>query len=159
MFFQKIPDNRACRWNASPGLNPGEQAAMEEIRRRLKEDAEVICVIRSRRNPQTKSEVIMLDKASPEFLQQLAAETQSQAGRQETSLEFPAPNSLPWNGLLIQIPTPKPGGKDSDDTRLSPRVPYLLRRRSGQGRKSFNLMWPRSITEASPRFLAKNPKN
>ncbi len=84
---------------SSPGLNSGEQAAMEEIRRRLKEDAEVICVIRSRRNPQTKSEVIMLDKASPEFLQQLAAETQSQAGRQETSLELPRPKqpALEWS--------------------------------------------------------------
>jgi len=77
------------------GLNPSEQAAMDEIRRRLKEGAEVVCVIRSRRNPQSKSEVIMLDKASPEFLQQLAAETQSQEGRQETSLELPRPRQQP----------------------------------------------------------------
>jgi hypothetical protein len=77
------------------GLNPTEQAAMDEIRRRLKEGAEVVCVIRSRRDPQTKSEVIMLDKASPEFIQQLAAETKSKDGRQETSLELPKPRQQP----------------------------------------------------------------
>ncbi len=81
-------------------LNPSEQAAMDEIRRRLKEGAEVVCVIRSRSNPQSKSEVIMLDKASPEFIEQLAAETQSQEGRQPTSLEIPGPRpqpSLEWS--------------------------------------------------------------
>jgi hypothetical protein len=41
----------------------------------------------------------MLDKASPEFLQQLAAEAQSQQGRQETSLELPQPKqpALEWS--------------------------------------------------------------
>jgi thiol-disulfide isomerase/thioredoxin len=84
---------------SAAGLNPGEQAAMDEIRHRLKEGAEVVCIVRSRRNPQTKSEVIMLDKASPEFLQQLAAEAQSQQGRQETSLELPQPKqpALEWS--------------------------------------------------------------
>ena len=77
------------------GLNPTEQAALDEIRRRLKEGAEVVCVIRSRRDPQTKSEVIMLDKASPEFIQQLAAETKTKDGRQETSLELPKPRLQP----------------------------------------------------------------
>jgi hypothetical protein len=38
----------------------GEQAAMEEIHRRVKEGAEVVCVIRNARDPQAKSEVIML---------------------------------------------------------------------------------------------------
>jgi thiol-disulfide isomerase/thioredoxin len=81
------------------GLNPAEQAAMDEIRRRLKEGAEVVCVIRSRRDPQSKSEVIMLDKASPAFIQQLAAESQLQEGRQETSLEVPHPKqpTLEWS--------------------------------------------------------------
>jgi thiol-disulfide isomerase/thioredoxin len=84
---------------SAAGLNSSEQAAMDEIRRRLKEGAEVVCIVRSRRNPQSKSEVIMLDKASPEFLQQLAAETQSQEGRQETSLELPRPKqpTMEWS--------------------------------------------------------------
>jgi thiol-disulfide isomerase/thioredoxin len=98
-----LPDNMgqpmAAAGTLSSGLNPGEQAAMDEIRRRLKEDAEVICVIRSRHNPQAKSEVIMLDKASPELLQQLAAEAQSLQGRQPTSLEVPQPKqpALEWS--------------------------------------------------------------
>jgi len=79
---------------ASPGdaapLSREEQAALEEIRRRLGDDAEVLCIVRSRRNPQAKSEVIMLDKASPEFLRQLAAEARSsQDPRRLTSLEVP----------------------------------------------------------------------
>ena len=86
---------------SAAGLNPSEQAAMDEIRRRLKEGAEVVCIVRSRRDPQSKSEVIMLDKASPEFLQQLAAETQSQKGRQETSLELPRPKQ-PSPGMVRQ---------------------------------------------------------
>ncbi len=80
---------------SATGLNPAEQAAMEEIRRRLKEGAEVVCVIRSRHNPQSKSEVIMIDKASPEFIEQLAAEAQTQEGRQLTSLEVPSPRPPP----------------------------------------------------------------
>ena len=41
----------------------------------------------------------MLDRASPEFLQQLAAEAQSLQGRQETSLEVPQPKqpALEWS--------------------------------------------------------------
>ncbi len=98
-----LPENSgqslAVAGTSAPGLNPGEQAAMDEIRRRLKEDAEVICVIRSRRNPQSRSEVIMLDKASPELLQQLAAEAQSLQGRQPTSMEVPQPKqpALEWS--------------------------------------------------------------
>jgi thiol-disulfide isomerase/thioredoxin len=84
---------------SAAALNPSEQAAMDEIRRRLKEGAEVVCVIRSRRDPQAKSEVIMLDKASPEFIEQLAAESKYQEGRQETSLETPRPRqpALEWS--------------------------------------------------------------
>jgi thiol-disulfide isomerase/thioredoxin len=89
----------AATGTSTTGLNPSEQAAMDEIHRRLKEGAEVVCIVRSRRDPLAKSEVIMLDKASPEFLQQLAAETQSQEGRQETSLELPRPKqpTMEWS--------------------------------------------------------------
>jgi len=63
----------------SPQLSAAEQAALDEIRRRLKEGAEVICVVRSRADPNAQSEVIMLDRASPGFLRQLASE--AAAGR------------------------------------------------------------------------------
>ncbi len=57
--------------DARPGLAAHEQAAFDEIQRHLKEGAEVVCVIRSRENPNAKSEVIMLDHASPEFIKAL----------------------------------------------------------------------------------------
>ncbi len=73
----------------SAPLRPAEQAALDEIRQRLHEGAEVICVVRSRRDPMAKSEIIVLDKASPDFLQQLAAEAGSHHSRRLTSLEIP----------------------------------------------------------------------
>jgi len=58
----------------STGLAPSEQAALDEICRRLDDGAEVICVIRSRHDPNAKSEIIMLDKVSPSFLRRLSPE-------------------------------------------------------------------------------------
>lgn len=52
------------------GLSPAEQAALEEILRR-RVDAEVVCIIRPK-DPSGKSEVITLDRVSPEFVQALA---------------------------------------------------------------------------------------
>jgi len=46
----------------------------------------VICIVRSLNNPQAKSEVIMLDRASSAFLQQLSADRQAQESRHLTSL-------------------------------------------------------------------------
>jgi hypothetical protein len=54
-------------------LNNVEQAAMEEIMTRAV-DAEVICIIRPR-EPGGKSEVISLDRVSPEFIQALEQRT------------------------------------------------------------------------------------
>ncbi len=80
-------------------MSPQEQAALDEIRRNLKDGAEVICVIRPRNNPTAKSQVIMLDRASPEFLERLAAERRLQDGCRETSLETPRPRKklLEWS--------------------------------------------------------------
>ena len=61
---------------AAGGLASHEQAALDEIRRSLREGAEVVVVVRPRGNPDAQSEVIMLDHVSPEFLKQLAAEQQ-----------------------------------------------------------------------------------
>ncbi len=55
-------------------LSPDEQAALEEIQRRKIEGAEVILIIRSKTDPQKKSEIIMLDQVSPGFLKQLTKE-------------------------------------------------------------------------------------
>ena len=50
------------------------------------ESAEVICIIRPLSNPRAKSEVIMLDRASPQLLQQLSSDRQAQQARHLTSL-------------------------------------------------------------------------
>lgn len=84
-------------------LSDGERAALEEIHRRRQDGAEVICVIRSRSDPRAPSEVIVLDKVSPAFLEQLVAEARPQDARHLTSLEIPrrpeplasAPSPLP----------------------------------------------------------------
>jgi S1-C subfamily serine protease/thiol-disulfide isomerase/thioredoxin len=47
-------------------------------------DAEVVCVVRSRTDPQSKSRVIVLDRPSREFLERLEWERTSQSGRQAT---------------------------------------------------------------------------
>ncbi len=60
--------------DATP-LSRAERAALDEIRRRLDEGAEVVCVIRSRTDPSARSEIIMLDRVSPAFLKELAAES------------------------------------------------------------------------------------
>ncbi len=51
--------------------------------------AEVICIIRPLASPNAKSEVIMLDRASPQLLQQLASDRQAQQSRHLTSLNVP----------------------------------------------------------------------
>ncbi len=91
------------------GLSPREQAALDEIRRRLKEGAEVVCVIRPRNKPGAKSEVIILDRASPEFLERLAAERRFQEGLRPTSLETTRPREklLEWSasdGMTVSNP-------------------------------------------------------
>ncbi|OHB70189.1 MAG: hypothetical protein A2V70_08845 [Planctomycetes bacterium RBG_13_63_9] len=72
----------------SAPLDSSEQAALDEVRRRLAEGAEVIFVVRSRNHPATKSEIFTLDNASPEFLRQLAAESRP-PGLLSTSLGVP----------------------------------------------------------------------
>lgn len=88
------------------GLSPQEQAALDEIRRRLKEEAEVVCIIRPRNNPGAKSEVIILDRASPEFLERLAAERRLQEGPRPMSKDTPRPREklLEWSAAEEPAP-------------------------------------------------------
>jgi thiol-disulfide isomerase/thioredoxin len=66
-------------------INQAERGALAAIQQRSSE-AEVICIVRSAGDPQSKSEVIVLDKVSAEFLARLAAERNSQDSRHLTSL-------------------------------------------------------------------------
>lgn len=71
--------------SSSAGLTSQEKAALAEIQNRS-DRAEVVCVIRSLDEPNSKSEIIILDSASPEFLEKLAGERQAQDARHLTSL-------------------------------------------------------------------------
>jgi thiol-disulfide isomerase/thioredoxin len=69
-------------------LTPQEAATLSEIGRRS-EGAEVICIVRSLTDPRAKSEIIVLDRASPDFVKQLASERRSQDSRHLTSARRP----------------------------------------------------------------------
>jgi hypothetical protein len=66
-------------------MTDAERATLAELRSRGG-SAEVICIVRSLSNPGAKSEVIMLDHASPDFLRQLTADRSAQEARHLTSL-------------------------------------------------------------------------
>ncbi|HVX62108.1 MAG TPA: thioredoxin domain-containing protein [Pirellulales bacterium] len=69
----------------SEALTTEETAALAELRRRGS-GAEVICIVRPLSDPRAKSEIIVLDRASPAFLEQLTSEQQVQDARHLTSL-------------------------------------------------------------------------
>ncbi len=87
----------------SAALTAQETATLAEIRRRGA-GAEVICIVRSLADPRAKSEIIVLDRASPGFLEQLSSQVRVQQARHLTSHRQPAeaaPQSrqskLPWS--------------------------------------------------------------
>ena len=93
------------------GLPPHEQAALEEIRRSLREGAEVVVVVRPRGNPDAQSEVIMLDHVSPEFLKHLAAEQQPHGAPYATSSK-PHKKWLEWSAPEgARVPDPALAGR------------------------------------------------
>jgi hypothetical protein len=55
--------------------------------------AEVVCVVRDLADPRAKSEVIVLDRVSRQFLAQLERERSTQLARRNTSLRTPRPLS------------------------------------------------------------------
>jgi thioredoxin len=69
---------------AVPAGAEGSPTGAENIR--IPSGAEVVCVIRSLDDPRAKSQIVVLDRVSPTFLQQVAAEQQRQSARQITSL-------------------------------------------------------------------------
>ena len=73
----------------SVALANGEQAVLEEVRRRVHEGPVKVYIVPDRGNPQARSEVIALDRASPALVNQLASVEQPQKVPHETSLELP----------------------------------------------------------------------
>ena len=66
-------------------LDANQQAAVAALASAAP-GAEVICIVRSLDDPRAKSEVIVLDKASPQFIERLTAERYAQQQRQLTSV-------------------------------------------------------------------------
>lgn len=84
-----------------------ERAALEEIHRRVKEGAEVVCIVRPRGGSDAKSEVIVLDHVSPEFVRQLSAEGRRPSDIFPTSYEVPKDVPKPRK-ILLEWTSPNP---------------------------------------------------
>jgi hypothetical protein len=94
---QRMPATPAIG-TASP-LDANQQAAVAALTS-SSPGAEVICIVRSLDDPRAKSEVIVLDRVSPQFIERLSAERFAQQQRQHTSVAqrtaveaTPAPSS------------------------------------------------------------------
>lgn len=77
---------------ATAGLTAQELAVLENLRA-ASPGAEVVCVVRSLEDPRARSEIIVLDRASPAFLEQLAAERRTQDARHLTAAHHSRGNS------------------------------------------------------------------
>jgi thiol-disulfide isomerase/thioredoxin len=74
------------RVDGMAALDESQRVALAEVQKRG-DGAEVICIVRSLGDPRAKSEVIKLDRASSDFLKQLATDRQAQEARHLTSLQ------------------------------------------------------------------------
>ena len=101
-------------------LSADERAALDEIHRRKAEGAEVICVIRSRSNPSSPSEILVLDHASPAFLNQLAAESRGLSTQQVSVLE----------AVGGQAKLPRPLDQQTTSVRGTPGLPLYSSHRT-----------------------------
>ena len=86
-----MPNAPTSVWDDGPvvsreQLTPAELAALDATRSEA-DDAEVICIIRQKKPNGERNRVVVLDRASPEFLANLAQEQRTQDGRQLTSLD------------------------------------------------------------------------
>lgn len=91
---------------AVESLSTSERATLHELEKRS-QGAEVICIVRPRGDGAGKSEVFVLDQASPAFQQLLAASRAGAASPQLTSLAVPrapAPAAAPRAALRSDAP-------------------------------------------------------
>ncbi len=95
--------------DTSARLSREERATLSEIEEKSP-GAEVICVIRSLSDPKAKSEIIVLDKASPAFLSQLAGERRIQESRHLTSLDVPRRSNTTGAAPAQPTASEAPGG-------------------------------------------------
>jgi thiol-disulfide isomerase/thioredoxin len=93
-----VGENGTVPFTAS-ALPPHEQAALDEVQRRVKGGWNVTIVVSSRDNPEARSEVYQLDRATSGFVKQFQADSRPKDNRVETSLELPTPRKtiLEWS--------------------------------------------------------------
>jgi hypothetical protein len=68
---QNLTQNINQNPSANPNLTPVEHATLSEVKRRVQDGDEVILIVRSRRNPETPSDVIVLNNTSDQFIDTL----------------------------------------------------------------------------------------
>ena len=81
-----VPTGAGPGGDRRASLSGEERDALVEVQRRKAEGAELILIVRPA-NPQQRSEVLVLDRPSPEFMQQVTQEVRIDGPRQLTSLE------------------------------------------------------------------------
>jgi thiol-disulfide isomerase/thioredoxin len=89
------------------GLAPHEQAALDEIRRREKEGAEIVIIVRPRGNSEAKSDVIVLDHASSACVRQLSDESRRQASVRELAADGNRQDRRYQNETSLELPKPR----------------------------------------------------
>lgn len=101
-----------------------ERATLDEMRRWKAEGAEVICIIRSRRDPRASSQIIVLDQVSPDFLKELAGEAQSHNRQHLTSLEISRCGSATAGSAAppVELPRPPETFPDHQSSRPAPAI-------------------------------------
>jgi len=111
--------NLASVGSAAGGLRPEESALLEEITRRYQQGAEVIFIVRPTDNPHAKSEIFVLNQASPEFLARLRATAQRSDIRETAFTVGARPGGdVSPGGFLPQV---QPGeGEQKFNLRPSP---------------------------------------
>jgi len=112
-------------------MSPRDRAALEEIAERSGE-AEVICIIRPLDDPQAKSEILVLNRASAAFVARLAEAAQRGEERRLTSLEVRRPTASPA-AKETAVPWYRRKPRAHSDPQLpSPATAERLMRRPGQ---------------------------
>jgi thiol-disulfide isomerase/thioredoxin len=120
------PAGASLGHNQRATLSDEERDALVEIGRRKAEGAELILVIRPA-NPQQRSEVLVLDRPSREFMQQLTQEARNDSLPQKTSLDsggHRAAGVLATPSVPAARPSP-PAALDDLDALAQPLVKVL----------------------------------
>jgi hypothetical protein len=90
---------------ALDNLTPIERATLSEVKRRVQDGDEVILIVRSRRNSEIPSDVIVLNNTSEQFLDNLTKQSPTQHNQQT---ENPHPNQIILSSHGTQEPQPRP---------------------------------------------------